>query len=129
VCGDVGHPRCFFFFCFIFNGSAVVVLLQLLLHGELEFDLGRPIRDLLGLRGVSLCFFFFFFFVFLHLFLILSKEEHHDVWTFSRKETLGAVIDRLTTKRAYRLICVDTHNRVEGVLSLSDILLFLASNP
>jgi len=38
-------------------------------------------------------------------------------------------LSRLMVKRVYRLICVDTTNRIVGILSLSDILsLFISSD-
>jgi predicted transcriptional regulator len=51
------------------------------------------------------------------------------VYSYSKKEPLGQVLSRLMTKRVYRLVCVDSTNRLEGILSLSDILsLFISSD-
>jgi CBS domain-containing protein len=42
-----------------------------------------------------------------------------------KTETLGAIMERIVKKEVHRLVVVDEHNRVQGILSLSDILTFI----
>eukprot|EP01119_Soliformovum_irregulare_P008436 TRINITY_DN21553_c0_g1_i1.p2 TRINITY_DN21553_c0_g1~~TRINITY_DN21553_c0_g1_i1.p2 ORF type:complete len:391 (-),score=99.35 TRINITY_DN21553_c0_g1_i1:1314-2486(-) len=56
---------------------------------------------------------------------ILEYKKKEKVHTCFRTETLEMVLQRLIETRVYRLVCVDRDNRVEGIISLSDILQFL----
>jgi predicted transcriptional regulator len=46
------------------------------------------------------------------------------IYTCYKTESLAEVLKRLVETKVYRLICVDSTNRVEGIISLSDILHF-----
>ena len=46
------------------------------------------------------------------------------IFTCYKTESLSEVAKRLVESKVYRLICVDSTNRVEGIISLSDILQF-----
>eukprot|EP00027_Filamoeba_sp_ATCC50430_P002835 CAMPEP_0168546566 /NCGR_PEP_ID=MMETSP0413-20121227/3567_1 /TAXON_ID=136452 /ORGANISM="Filamoeba nolandi, Strain NC-AS-23-1" /LENGTH=577 /DNA_ID=CAMNT_0008576753 /DNA_START=15 /DNA_END=1745 /DNA_ORIENTATION=+ len=52
--------------------------------------------------------------------LAYKKKEH--IFTCFKSENLEQICDRLVSSRVHRLICVDHTNRVEGIISLSDIL-------
>jgi len=45
-----------------------------------------------------------------------------------KTETLELIVERLIATGVYRLICVDSTNRVEGIISISDILKFFFVN-
>lgn len=64
----------------------------------------------------------------------LDKPVHEVLSTYSKRpeqihtcfknDILKEVIDKCIFKRVHRLICVDSTKRVEGIVSLSDILKF-----
>lgn len=51
-------------------------------------------------------------------------EKLGQVITCSKHDTLQNVIDLFNTHEVHRLVVVDAHRRVEGIVSLSDILAF-----
>lgn len=53
---------------------------------------------------------------------ILEYKKKEKIYTCYKSETLAQVLRRLIETRVYRLVCVDNTNRVEGIISLSDIL-------
>jgi len=46
-----------------------------------------------------------------------------------KSETLGTIIERLVTSEVHRLVVVNDEDKVEGVVSLSDIMRFLLTPP
>ncbi len=54
--------------------------------------------------------------------LVLCTKRSEQIVTCSKTETLKDVLDKYMTKRVHRLICVDSTRRVEGIVSLSDIV-------
>lgn len=52
------------------------------------------------------------------------KERLEGVLSCKKKETLAAVMERIANAEVHRLIVVDDNNKVEGIVSLSDILHF-----
>eukprot|EP01117_Protostelium_nocturnum_P007484 TRINITY_DN2676_c0_g1_i1.p1 TRINITY_DN2676_c0_g1~~TRINITY_DN2676_c0_g1_i1.p1 ORF type:complete len:538 (-),score=154.97 TRINITY_DN2676_c0_g1_i1:14-1627(-) len=53
---------------------------------------------------------------------ILEYKQKAPFHTCSKKDSLGPILSKLVKTRCHRLICVDSTNRIEGVISLSDIL-------
>jgi len=53
---------------------------------------------------------------------VLEYKQKDPFYTCSKKDTLGPILSQLVRTRVHRLVCVDNTNRVEGVISLSDIL-------
>jgi len=53
---------------------------------------------------------------------ILEYKKKEEIYTCHKSEALEKVLQRLMETRVYRLVCVDSTNRVEGIVSLSDIL-------
>jgi len=53
-----------------------------------------------------------------------KRSERHKIYTCYKTESLDEVLKRLVETKVYRLICVDSTNRVEGIISQSDILQF-----
>lgn len=60
--------------------------------------------------------------------LLQQHKRSEPILTCFKSETLKDILDKCLTKRVHRLIIVDSTKRVEGIVSLSDILrFFLAS--
>lgn len=57
------------------------------------------------------------------------KEKLEGVLTCRKEETLAVVMERIVKGEVHRLVVVDKNNRVEGIVSLSDILHFIAIRP
>ncbi|KAN0026299.1 hypothetical protein ACTFIV_007283 [Dictyostelium citrinum] len=55
-------------------------------------------------------------------------QRPEQIYTCTRFDKLGDVIERCIKKRVHRLVCVDNSKRVEGILSLSDILNYLLND-
>lgn len=67
-------------------------------------DLDRPVQQVLASYG---------------------NRRPEQIYTCFKSDTLKDILDRCITKRVHRLICVDGTRRVEGIVSLSDILKYL----
>ncbi|KAF2072304.1 hypothetical protein CYY_006382 [Polysphondylium violaceum] len=52
-------------------------------------------------------------------------QRPEQVYTCTRFDKLGDVIDKCLRKRVHRLVCIDSSKKVEGIISLSDILNYL----
>jgi len=52
-------------------------------------------------------------------------QRPEQVYTCTRFDKLGDVIDKCLRKRVHRLVCIDSGKKVEGIISLSDILNYL----
>ncbi|EFA76167.1 cystathionine-beta-synthase domain-containing protein [Heterostelium album PN500] len=52
-------------------------------------------------------------------------QRAEQTYTCTKNDKLGDVIEKCIKKRVHRLVCVDSAKKVEGILSLSDILSFL----
>ncbi|GAM18631.1 hypothetical protein SAMD00019534_018060 [Acytostelium subglobosum LB1] len=52
-------------------------------------------------------------------------QRAEQIHTCTKNDKLGDVIEKSIKKRVHRLVCVDAAKKVEGILSLSDILNFL----
>ncbi|PRP88884.1 CBS domain-containing protein [Planoprotostelium fungivorum] len=59
---------------------------------------------------------------------VLEYKQKEPFYTCSKKDTLGPILSQLVRTRVHRLVCVDNTNRVEGVISLSDILNYFTVN-
>jgi len=59
----------------------------------------------------------------------LTAKDIEPVQTCQKSESLGSILERFVTTEVHRLIVVDVVGRVEGVLSLSDILRYLVLRP
>lgn len=57
------------------------------------------------------------------------KEKLEGVLTCRKEETLAVVMERIVKAEVHRLVVVDVDNRVEGIISLSDILHFTVMRP
>jgi predicted transcriptional regulator len=53
---------------------------------------------------------------------ILEYKKKEAIYTCKKTETLETVLERLVETRVYRLVIVDSTNRIVGIVSLSDIL-------
>jgi len=56
--------------------------------------------------------------------LQLHNKRSEQIMTCLKTETLKDILDKCLAKRVHRLIIVDSTKRVEGIVSLSDILRF-----
>eukprot|EP01112_Ceratiomyxa_fruticulosa_P021874 TRINITY_DN7850_c1_g1_i1.p1 TRINITY_DN7850_c1_g1~~TRINITY_DN7850_c1_g1_i1.p1 ORF type:complete len:685 (-),score=139.80 TRINITY_DN7850_c1_g1_i1:85-2139(-) len=70
-------------------------------------DLDRPVQQVLASYG---------------------NRRPEQTYTCFKSDTLKDILDRCITKRVHRLICVDGTRRVEGIVSLSDILKYLTGD-
>jgi len=57
------------------------------------------------------------------------KDWFEGVATCKKSEKLAAIVERIVKAEVHRLVVVDRDNRVEGIVSLSDILSFLVLKP
>ena len=57
------------------------------------------------------------------------REGFEGVQTCRKTESLGSIMERIVKAEVHRLIIVDNDERVEGVVSLSDILYYLVLGP
>ncbi|KAM9973173.1 hypothetical protein ACTFIR_012548 [Dictyostelium discoideum] len=55
-------------------------------------------------------------------------QRPEQIYTCTRFDKLGDVIERCIKKRVHRLVCIDSSKKVEGILSLSDILNYLLND-
>lgn len=55
------------------------------------------------------------------------RTEPRPIRTCTRSDRLLDIIDKLSTFRIHRLMCIDSEGHVEGVVSLNDILRFFRS--
>ena len=53
------------------------------------------------------------------------SDRFDGVASCTRNETLGAVMERIVKREVHRLVVVDEHMRVTGIVSLSDILTYI----
>jgi hypothetical protein len=53
------------------------------------------------------------------------RNRFDGVASCQKTETLGTIMERIVNKEVHRLVVVDSDNRVQGVVSLSDILTFI----
>jgi 5'-AMP-activated protein kinase regulatory gamma subunit len=53
------------------------------------------------------------------------RNRFDGVASCSKTETMGAIMERIVKKEVHRLVVVDGENRVQGVVSLSDILTYI----
>lgn len=57
-----------------------------------------------------------------------KRQKLEDVCTCKHTDPLGSVMEKIVKAEVHRLVVVDQHRKVMGVVSLSDILHFLASD-
>lgn len=53
------------------------------------------------------------------------RNRFDGVASCTKTESLGIIMERIVNKEVHRLVVVDTENRVQGIISLSDILSFI----
>ncbi|CAF0727100.1 unnamed protein product [Brachionus calyciflorus] len=53
------------------------------------------------------------------------QKRFDGVASCTKKESLGAIMERIVNKEVHRLVIVDEEKRVSGIISLSDILTFI----
>lgn len=53
------------------------------------------------------------------------SKKFDGVSSCTKNELLGTIMERIVNKEVHRLVIVDEENRVQGVLSLSDILTYI----
>lgn len=65
---------------------------------------------------------------------LVKANEHRNAWfegvqKCNLDETLFTVMERIVRAEVHRLVVVDEHDKVIGIISLSDILLYLVLRP
>ncbi|EGC28681.1 hypothetical protein DICPUDRAFT_90836 [Dictyostelium purpureum] len=55
-------------------------------------------------------------------------QRPEQIYTCTRYDKLGDVIEKCIKKRVHRLVCIDSSKKVEGIISLSDILNYLLND-
>lgn len=83
----------------VFEAVDVITLIKGGMYEELELNVGEALQK--------------------------RPEDFPGIYTCSIDDRLDAIFDTIRKSRVHRLTVVDDHNRLAGILSLSDILEYI----
>lgn len=64
-----------------------------------------------------------------HTVALFLFQNFEGVVTCKKTDTLISIMDKIVKAEVHRLVIVDDDNKVEGMISLSDILFYLVLKP